>query len=61
VPVGLTELMDAAGTAITLYLRSPSRPVRLTSADPVAIPGPAIGLDSLSVLVVPSLREITER
>jgi hypothetical protein len=36
VPVGLTELIDAAaGTPITLYLRSPNRPVRLTSAGPI--------------------------
>src|SRR5262245_47302250 len=52
VPVGLTELMDAAGTAITLT-SDRHRVERRRSPAPTAIPGPAIGLDSLSVCPVP--------
>jgi hypothetical protein len=61
VPVGLTELIDAAGTDISL---PPSLASRQTAPDlPTlpAIPGPAIGLDQLSVPLVPFSREVDEK
>src|SRR5579859_5764694 len=53
--------MDAAGTDISLTSPRISRPAAADLLTLTAIPGPAIGLDRLSVGLVPPFREVDEK